>query len=176
MSRRRRNQNRNHTSRNAQSAQAVNNSVSSSITSHNEMDEAPPAYQAEAIPVEPAPMYFENVPQVHIEKLPEQTSISLDHCTLKLHCRKWQFETIVDYPPHEHPAGNVFAAIFRIQCYSGEYNTIVAQFSKTITEFHVIRLAKRGTRMLWTSRYRVVLPDRPWPMDGLRAVNRDEYR
>ena len=175
MSRRRRNQNRNHTSRNAQRTQEVIDPVASSTTSNNETDEAPPAYQAEGIPLEPSPMYFENVPQVYIEKLPEQTSMSLNHDTFKLHCRKWQFETVVDYPPHEHPAGNVFAAVFRIQCYSEKYNTIVAHFSKAITEFHVVRLAKRGTRVLWMSRYRVVLPNRPWPADGIRAVNRDEY-
>jgi hypothetical protein len=70
---------------------------------------------------------------------------------------------------------NMFAAIFRIETYSGEYNTIVTQFSKTISEFDVIRATEGGAQILGRTGYRVVLPERPWPTDGIRAANRDEY-
>ena len=177
MSRRRRNQNRNHTPRNAQHTQIVNNTVMpSSVATDNTTDEALPLYQAETTPLEPSPRYFENIPQVQIEHLPEQTSFSITHNTLQLCCRKWQFETIVDFPPHELLALNMFSAIFRIESYSENYNTIVANFFKTITEFHVMRLTEGGADVLWETGYRLVLPDRPWPEDELRAANRDEYR
>jgi hypothetical protein len=70
---------------------------------------------------------------------------------------------------------NMFAAVFRIETYSGEYQTVIAHFSTTIGEFDVIRATEGGAEILGRTGYRVVLPERPWPMDGLRAANRDEY-
>jgi hypothetical protein len=70
---------------------------------------------------------------------------------------------------------NIFAALFRIESYSGTYNTIVAQLPKAISEFHVFRVTEGGLEVLWETGYRVVLLERPWPTDGLRAANGDEY-
>ena len=175
MSRRRRNQNRNHTPRNAQYLRTVNMATVSSTARSNATEETLPAYEEQAPPLEPPPIYFEQIPRVRIEQLPEQTSEPVTHDRLVLSCRKWQFETTVDYPPVEFMSLNMFAAIFKIENYSGERQTIVAHFSTTIREFHVIRAAEGGAEILGRTGYRVVLPERPWPMDGLRAANRDEY-
>ena len=175
MSRRRRNQNRDRTPRNAQSRRTVNTDTNPSTARSNPTEEALPAYEPQEPPFEPPPIYFEQIPRVQIEQLPEQTSEPVTHDRLVLCCRKWQFETIVDYPPAEIMSLNIFAAIFKIETYSGEYNTIVAHFSKTISEFDVIRATEGGAEILCGTGYRVVLPERPWPTDGLRAANRDEY-
>ena len=175
MSRRRRNQNRYHIPRNAQYIRTVNTDTTPSTARSNSTEEAPPAYEPQGPPLEPPPIYFEQIPRVRIEQLPEQTSHPVTHNRLVLCCRKWQFETIVDYAPVEFMSLHIFAAIFRIETYSGDYNTVVGHFPKTISEFHVIQATEGGAEILGRTGYRVVLPERPWPMDGLRAANRDEY-
>lgn len=131
-----------------------------------------PARNNSAPPLEPPPTYFETIPQVHIERLVDQMSLSGTFETLHLGCRKWQFVTIAEFPPHS--IVDIFGAIFRVEAYSGNYYTVVAPFSKAITEFHVVRVTE-GSEVIWETAYRVVLPDRPWPEDGIRASNRDEY-
>ena len=67
MSRQRRNQNRNHTPRNAQYIRTVNTDTTPSTARSNPTEEAPPAYEPQGPPLEPPPIYFEQIPRVRIE-------------------------------------------------------------------------------------------------------------
>ena len=175
MSRRRRNRPRIRPLRNVQSTQAVDNSTTPATTTNNSTDEALPSYEPQAPPLEPSPTYFDTVPEVRIEKLPVETSsFSKDYDTLEIHCRTWQFETLVDAPPS--PLLNFVGVVFNIVTYSNERQTLIAQLSWDIRELHVFRVARGDTHVLWRTGYRLVIPSRPWPESGLRSSNTNRFR
>ena len=175
MSRRRRNQNRNHIPQNVRHVQIINAEPTPPTATRDTTEETPPAYEPEATPNEPPPIYYEEIPRVKIERLVPQTPSSDDHYTVRLCCRKWQFETIIEYPPSPFMNVNIFATILRVENYSGIYNTLVVHLPKTISEYRIFRVAEGDGEVLLGTGYRLVLPERPWPRDGLRAANRDEY-
>lgn len=159
---------------NTQDTQTGDGATPPSSTADNPLNNTLPLDEPQAPRSEPPPVSVDPVPRVQIEKLPEQTTVfSTVHDTLEICCRKWQFEAILELPPH--PRFNYDAVMIHVEDYSGQRQTIVATMTKNSRELHVFRISRGGADVFWETGYRLVIPNKPWPAGGLRALNRNEF-